>query len=200
VIVNFTKRFRKAVDFILPPSHWKLSVTIISGAFVGLFIYVFYIGKASSYLSDEPKVCMNCHVMAPQYATWSHSSHRIITNCNDCHVPHNNFVSHYFFKAKDGIRHSFMFSLRLEPQVIRIKKAGLFVVQENCKRCHKQLIEQTCLINVTGQNYSKGEGKLCWECHRELPHGLGASLSSVPYARIPYVESPVPEWLRKIIK
>jgi cytochrome c nitrite reductase small subunit len=197
---RLTHRFRKVTDFIKPPGNWSLPVSIISGLFLGLIIYVLYLSKAFSYLSDNPKVCMNCHVMAPQYATWSHSSHRIISNCNDCHVPQNNIISHYLFKAKDGLRHSFMFTFRLEPQVIIIKKAGLNVVQENCKRCHQKLTEQTCLFKVTGRNYEKGEGKLCWECHREVPHGRSGSLSSVPFSRVPYVESPVPTWLKKIMK
>jgi cytochrome c nitrite reductase small subunit len=191
---------KKIFVFFIPPNNWIIPVMIISGSFIGLIIYLFYIGKASSYISDNPKVCMNCHVMAPQYATWSHSSHRIVTNCNDCHVPHQNIFSHYLFKAKDGMRHSFMFTFRMEPQVIQIKHAGLSVVQENCKRCHQQLVEQTCLIKVNGKNYSEGQGKLCWDCHREVPHGRASSLSSVPFSRVPYVESPVPDWLKKIMK
>jgi cytochrome c nitrite reductase small subunit len=39
----------------------------------------------------------------------------------------------------------------------------------------------------------------CWECHRETPHGRVNSLSSVPYARVPVPESPVPQWLRNIM-
>jgi cytochrome c nitrite reductase small subunit len=191
---------RKIFNFLIPPNKWVIPVVIISGSFCGLIVYLFYLSKASSYLSDDPKVCMNCHVMAPQFATWQHSSHRIITNCNDCHVPQTNIISHYFFKAKDGLRHSFMFTFRLEPQVIQIKHAGLSVVQENCKRCHMHLVEQTSLVKVCGDNYQKGEGHLCWDCHREVPHGQSGSLSSVPFSRVPYVESPVPEWLKKLMK
>jgi cytochrome c nitrite reductase small subunit len=59
--------------------------------------------------------------MAPQFTTWSHSSHREKTSCNDCHVPHGNVFSKYLFKAKDGIRHATIFTLRKEPQVIFIR-------------------------------------------------------------------------------
>ena len=41
--------------------------------------------------------------MTPQYATWSHSTHREHAHCNDCHVPHNNILNKYYFKAKDGM-------------------------------------------------------------------------------------------------
>ena len=60
------------------------------GILLGLCGYIFYLSKAHSYLSDDPKACVNCHIMEPEYATWSHSSHGRNTVCNDCHVPHDN--------------------------------------------------------------------------------------------------------------
>jgi cytochrome c nitrite reductase small subunit len=90
----------------IPPDQWKVSVIILLGIFTGLFLFAFYISKAPSYLSDKPSTCVNCHIMAPQYATWSHSAHREETNCNDCHVPHNNIFNKYYFKGKDGLRHA----------------------------------------------------------------------------------------------
>jgi formate-dependent nitrite reductase cytochrome c552 subunit len=91
---------------LAPPERWRLPVIIVSGILAGLFFYLGYISRVASYLSDDPSTCMNCHIMAPQYATWNHSAHREKTNCNDCHVPHNNVLNKYFFKAKDGIRHA----------------------------------------------------------------------------------------------
>jgi len=102
-------------------------------------VFVLHISKAPSYLSDKPEACTNCHIMAPQYATWSHSSHREWTHCNDCHVPHNNVVNKYYFKANDGLRHATIFTLRNEPQVIQIRHAGIGVVQDNCLRCHDKI-------------------------------------------------------------
>jgi len=167
--------------------------------FVGLFIFMFKISNAGSYLSDEPRTCLNCHVMEPQYATWFHSSHREKASCNDCHVPHNNAVSKYFFKAKDGMRHATVFTMRNEPQVMKIKHAGVDVVQKNCKRCHSFVNENVTTLAVNGKNYTHGEGKLCWECHREVPHGKVTSLSSTPNAFVPELKEPVPGWLRKLI-
>ena len=40
--------------------------------------------------------------------------------------------------------------------------------------------------------------RVCWECHREVPHGRVNSLSSTPYARVPLPESPVPDWLKEV--
>jgi len=190
---------KKITKKIIPPDNWKIIVIILLGIFFGLSIYIFKISKAGSYLSDDPKTCVNCHLMAPQYATWTHSSHRQWASCNDCHVPHNNVFNKYYFKAKDGLRHSTMFTLRLEPQVIFIHKEGAEVVFTNCKRCHGNLLDIDQKLTNINFSHDRTERK-CWECHREVPHGRVNSLSSTPYARVPLPESPVPEWLRKIIK
>jgi len=181
---------------ILPPERWKVPVLITSGILVGIMAFLFHISRASSYLSDKAETCVNCHIMAPQYATWSHSSHREEAHCNDCHVPHNNIFNKYYFKAKDGLRHATIFTLRAEPQVIFIKEAGKKVVQNNCIRCHEHLITDSRLRNFTDESQNAREARQCWECHQETPHGRVNSLSSVPNARVPLPESPVPEWMR----
>jgi cytochrome c nitrite reductase small subunit len=165
-----------------PPEEWKRAVAIVSGIFIGLAIFVLYISKALSYLSDDPQTCINCHVMNPQYATWAHSSHRRVTNCNECHVPHDNFFSHYFFKAKDGLRHATIFTLRREPQVIFIKDAGRKVVRENCIRCHERVTGFEFIWPLIPGYCSTLENRSCLDCHRETPHGRVNGLSSTPNA------------------
>ncbi len=187
---------KKLLEAFIPSDRWKIPAILILGIFTGLFLYSFYISKAWSYLSDSPKTCLNCHVMTPQYATWFHSSHREVTNCNDCHVPQDNFFRHWSFKAKDGLRHATIFTLHSEPQVIHIKTAGIQVVQANCVRCHNKLFEPQ--KKIAGE-FQHAEERLCWECHRETPHGRVSSLSSVPFARVPLPESPVPDWIKKLL-
>lgn len=170
---------------------------VLTAILAGLLLFLFYISRAYSYLSDDPKTCVNCHIMAPQYATWSHGSHRRITNCNDCHVPHDNFFNKYLFKAKDGMRHATIFALRREPQVIFILEAGRDVVHRNCIRCHSNLLLDPKLVSSVENQEAHATGRLCWDCHREVPHGRVNSLSSTPNARVPLPESPVPEWLRR---
>ncbi len=182
---------------LAPPGRWRIPVIVLSGILVGLFFYLGRISRVASYLSDNPSTCMNCHIMAPQYATWNHSAHRELTNCNDCHVPHNNVLNKYFFKAKDGIRHATMFTLRREPQVIFIKEEGKKVVQKNCIRCHMDLLTDEKMMNRTLAYQHQRSERPCWECHRETPHGRVNSLSSVPYARVPAPGNPLPEWLRR---
>jgi len=189
------------IQFFFPPQSWRVPVILMLGFFAGLFFFLFYISKAPSYLSDDPATCVNCHIMVPQYATWFHSSHREYASCNDCHVPQDNFFRHYWFKANDGLRHAYMFTLRKEPQVIFIHQAGRDVVQENCVRCHSDLLfnDKMDRYSMAGHDYRRE--KRCVDCHREVPHGTVYGLSSVPNAKgVPLPQSPVPQWLNNIVK
>ena len=180
------------------PNFKKNIIPILVGCLIGLMIFLFYISRAYSYLSDDPKSCVNCHIMAPEYSTWFHSSHGRVTNCNDCHVPHDNVARKYYFKAMDGMRHASMFALKMEPQVIRIKKPGEMVVQENCIRCHGNLNNVVSTGKVTAEMAHADNGKLCWECHRDVPHSKVRGLNSAPNARVPLSDQVVPEWLEKM--
>ena len=185
-------------NMLQPPPKWQKPVVLLLGIIVGLGLYIFKISNAASYLSNQPQTCVNCHIMGPEYATWSHSAHREVATCNDCHVPHTNLISTYYFKVKDGFRHAAIFTLRKEPQTIMIKEAGRAVVQENCKRCHSYQNQEVNAIKVNYLSYKEGQGSLCWECHIETPHGRVKSLSATPYARIPQLPSPVPKWLQNV--
>lgn len=180
---------------LLPPKKWRLPVMVLTSLLLGLVLFLFYVSKAHYYLSDEPEACVNCHIMAPEYATWNHSSHREIAVCNDCHVPHNNVFNKFYFKAKDGLRHATIFTLRNEPQVIFIKEEGAEVVHQNCVRCHSKLLVDPKLNATVKDHHMKLTERKCWDCHREVPHGRVNSISSVPNARVPLPQSPVPDWL-----
>lgn len=191
---------KRIIRFFGPPDKWRLPAIILSGTVAGILILLIYTSRAHSYLSDDPSTCVNCHVMYPQYATWMHSSHKESANCNDCHVPHDNLFRHYLFKAMDGLRHASIFTARAEPQVIQIKQAGINVVQENCIRCHRDLISMVSIVQVTGDSHKAGEGFRCWDCHRETPHGTVNSLASAPHALVPRLESIVPDWLKDFME
>lgn len=191
---------KRIIRFLIPPPQWRLPVILLLGVLGGLGALTLYISNAVSYMSDDPLACVNCHVMTPQYATWQHGSHGRVTTCNDCHVPHDNVFRTYAFKASDGLRHATMFTLRLEPQVIQIKDAGVGVVQENCIRCHSDLIHKVSARSVTATSAAAGEGLLCWDCHREVPHGRVKSLASTPHARVPIPGAVMPSWLETFIE
>ena len=182
---------------------FRFLIPALAGMLIGLAGYIFYISRAYSYLSDDPKACVNCHIMEPEYATWFHSSHGRNTVCNDCDVPHDNVFRKYYFKANDGLRHATMFTFRMEPQVIKMHEPGQMVVQENCIRCHSTLVSEVSLGKVTAPMAHAGNGKLCWECHREVPHSRVRGLNAAPASPVPIIDNlgaNAPEWLQEIAK
>lgn len=182
---------------------FRFLIPSLVGILIGLGGYIFYISKAYSYLSDDPKACVNCHIMEPEYATWMHSSHGRNTVCNDCHVPHDNVFRKYYFKANDGLRHATMFTFRLEPQVIKMHSPGQKVVQENCIRCHSTLVSEVQAGKVTAEMAHADNGRLCWDCHREVPHSRVRGLNAAPHSPVPIISnmpSNTPEWLDNMVK
>lgn len=178
----------------------KITGIVVLGVFVGLCAFFLHIMRAHTYIGDDSAACVNCHIMAPYYATWLHSSHSRDATCNDCHVPHNNFVSKYLFKGVDGMKHVAYFVTNSEDDAIFAETMSSKVIMKNCIRCHTQLTTE--FIKDGRMTYMKtqaGEGKACWDCHRNVMHG-NVSLSSTPSTLVPYPDSPVPQWLQMSMK
>ena len=189
---------REQLTSIISTRKRQTVAIIISGIFCGLCGYTVYASRFVSYFSDEPATCVNCHIMAPYYATWNHSSHSRNTTCNDCHVPHENAARKWMFKGMDGMRHASAFMMRGEPQVVQANDRSASVIMNNCIRCHEPI--NTEFVKTGRINYQmvkEGEGKACWDCHREVPHGKN-SLSSAPNSLVPYPKTIVPDWLKKV--
>ena len=198
---NYLKEFNMKEFLNRIPSKMVLPLFVAGGLAVGLGAYIIYASKAYSYLSSDPSVCINCHVMIPYYQTWSRSSHTHWAKCTDCHLPQNNIFAKAAFEVMDGAYHTTVFTLGMEPQVIRPRNASNNVIMENCIRCHTQL--NTAFVKTGMITYSeakKGKGRACWDCHTEVPHTRVSSLSSSPNAIMPSSESTVPEWLKNIMK
>ncbi|MDD4505024.1 MAG: cytochrome c nitrite reductase small subunit [Sulfurospirillaceae bacterium] len=150
---------------------------------IGLFIYVINVSKALSYLSSDPKACINCHVMNTEYATWQHSSHAERAGCIDCHLPRDNMVNKYVAKARDGFNHTVAFTFNTYKNAIKISDDGAKRVQENCISCHASIV--STLVKDSDLNHkfddpSVATGRRCWECHKGVPHGLVRGLSTTP--------------------
>ena len=181
----------------------KVVLLVTGGIVVGLIGLFMYMLRMHTYIiGDDPAACVNCHIMSPYYATWSHSSHGRDATCNDCHVPHQNLFMKYFFKGKDGMKHVAYFVTHSEHQAINAEDASAQVIMDNCIRCHTQLNREFVTTGRIDYMMAKrGEGKACWDCHREVPHGGVNSLSSTPYAetQVPLPSSPVPEWLQRMV-
>jgi len=148
----------------------------------GMFLYTLKASKALSYLSTDPKACINCHVMNTAYATWQHSSHYKV-KCVECHLPTEGVVDKYMAKARDGYNHSLAFTLNTYDQSIKITKDGADRVQKNCVTCHATV---TSNMTITDKYHSynedaKTEQKRCWECHKTVPHGTVRALTTTPH-------------------
>lgn len=178
-----------------------IPIFIIAGVAVGLFIYIAYMSRLHVYASDDSAGCVNCHIMAPYYESWSRNSHSKWTCCNDCHVPQDNPVSKYAFKAMDGLYHATLFTFKAESQVIRPRDGSSQVIMDNCIRCHTQLNSEFVNSGMVGYTDVKdGRGKACWDCHRDTPHTERSNISSSPHSLAPMPSSPVPQWMKDRVK
>ncbi len=128
------------------------------GILIGVSAYTFWYARGYSYLSNNPEACVNCHVMQDKFDAWQVSPHRFAL-CNDCHVPHN-LAGKYATKMEHGIRHSYVFTFG-NPQVIRLKKSGESIVEQNCIRCHDMMVSQVRHEMVD---------RRCFDCHRGMGH------------------------------
>lgn len=195
------KIFQKIVDMF--SYRQKVGLLVLSGAFVGLGGLFMYLLRAHTYfIGDDPAACVNCHIMTPYYATWSHSSHGRDATCNDCHVPHQNLAVKYGFKAMDGLKHTAYFVAHAERQAIMAESMSAEVIMDNCIRCHTQLNQEFVKTGrIDYMTAKRGEGKACWDCHRNVPHGGMNSLMSTPNAEAvtPLPPSPVPAWLQSML-
>lgn len=133
-IKNKWAGFKQALSY-----RQKIALVSLLGIIVGSGGLFMYLLRMHTYIiGDDPKACINCHIMSPYYATWSHSSHARDATCNDCHVPNGNILSHYLFKGKDGMKHVAYFVTKSERQTIMAEEASAEVIMDNCIRCHKQ--------------------------------------------------------------
>ena len=181
----------------------KVGLLLVAGVICGLGGLSMYLLRVHTYfIGDNPSACVNCHIMTPYYATWSHSSHGRDVTCNDCHVPHQNLALKYGFKAMDGLKHSAYFVLHAERQAPMAEPLTGQVVMDNCIRCHTQLNQE--FVNTGRLSYMQQAqgGKVCWDCHRNVPHGGMNSLMATPNAEgvTPLPPSPVPEWLHGMLE
>ena len=146
-------------------------------AVFGLFAYVVHESKALTYLSSDPKVCINCHAMNAHYATWQHSSHRDRATCVDCHLPRDSVIDKMIAKARDGYNHSLAMTLGGYGYNLRITGDAARRIQTNCISCHQGIVSQ---MMVNSEQYHMKDdvpmGRTCWECHRGLPHGTTRNL------------------------
>ncbi|MBL8822930.1 MAG: cytochrome c nitrite reductase small subunit [Planctomycetia bacterium] len=151
---------------------WLAGGSIISmilwcllGILLGAGAYTVYYGEGLSYLSSDPKACVNCHIMREQYDEWQKASHHAAASCVDCHLPHDP-LGKWIAKAENGFWHSKGFTLQDFHEPIRIHNKNATILQANCVRCHQDFVHQITTIKPSESNTVH-----CVHCHNHVGHG-----------------------------
>jgi len=149
-------------------------LAVLLGLLIGTGAFTFKYAEGLSYFSTDPKACMNCHIMTPQYDSWQKSSHHSVAGCVDCHLPHT-FIAKYIAKAENGYHHSKAFTTQNFQEPIMIKGKNSRILQRNCVDCHDDMVHELFKRDV-GDAIAIG----CIHCHAsvghgELPTGIGGA-------------------------
>jgi cytochrome c nitrite reductase small subunit len=148
--------------------------SVLVGVLVGSGLFTFVSAQGYSYLSDDPAVCVNSHVMRDQYDGWLHGSHHAAATCNDCHLPHESLAGKLFVKASNGYHHSRAFTFMDFQDPIRIKPGNAQVLEANCLRCHREMTSEITAHGTLGVPTDPGQKADlygCVRCHQEVGHG-----------------------------
>lgn len=148
--------------------------SVCVGSLLGVGGYTFVAAHGAAYLSDDPRACVNCHIMREQFDAWQHGSHHAVATCNDCHLPHQNLGSKLLVKAGNGYHHSRAFTLQDFTEPIRIKPGNAGVLEANCLRCHGPMTDEITAhgtLGVPTDPTRKADLYGCVQCHQEVGHG-----------------------------
>ncbi len=139
-------------------------VAVTMGVALGQSLYTFHYAEGLSYFSSNPKACVNCHIMQPQYDGWLKGSHHNVAKCIDCHLPHD-LIGKYYTKAENGFWHSKGFTLQDFPEPIRMRPVSRRIVEHSCLHCHADFVHDTLEIRKDQHDLD------CTHCHRTVGHG-----------------------------
>jgi cytochrome c nitrite reductase small subunit len=139
-----------------------LFLIAVLGVAAGLGGVAFVHGKGTSYMTNDPSACANCHAMQAHYDAWLKSSHHAVASCNDCHTP-DGAVGHTFVKAVNGLRHSTAFTVGHVPDALIAHPQNVAVVEQRCRTCHAD-----ALLSMP----HGGNGVSCVRCHNSVGHLL----------------------------
>jgi cytochrome c nitrite reductase small subunit len=137
------------------------------GGLAGVGAFTFGYAKGFSYLSSDPRACVNCHIMNDQYDAWLKSGHRHAATCVDCHLTASG-VAKWLDKANHGFAHSVAFTLQNFKEPIEITPHDREIVQVNCLRCHGDFVQA-----VHASSGPPGRELDCMHCHAGAGHGAG---------------------------
>lgn len=148
---------------ITPAFVLQALAVFVVGSLIGVSLFTIIYAKGYSYLGNDPKACINCHVMNRQYDAWLAGSHAEAATCNDCHVPHTNIVHKYLVKGEHGLNHGYKFTTGKFPDNIVIRDSSLKVTNDTCLHCHSDVTADMYLARDDSQIQ-------CTHCHTNVGH------------------------------
>jgi cytochrome c nitrite reductase small subunit len=147
------------------PFRLALLLVCLLGIPAGIGAFTFVYAKGFSYLSTDPRACVNCHIMNQQYEAWLKSGHRHAATCVECHLPDHGLAK-WVAKADHGFRHSVAFTLQNFKEPIEITPRDRQIVRANCLGCHAAFVHAVAATAV-------GQELDCLHCHAGAGHGAG---------------------------
>lgn len=141
----------------------SIALGLALGLAGGIGIYTFVYADGASYLTNDPAVCANCHIMKDHFDAWGKSSHHAVAVCNDCHTPRN-FFGKYLIKGLNGFRHSVAFTTQRFHEPIQITPLNRQVTETACRYCHEDVVHYIDRMHAPEKALS------CIRCHASVGH------------------------------
>ncbi|MHB9094964.1 MAG: cytochrome c3 family protein [Eubacteriales bacterium] len=141
-----------------------LKFTIIA---VGLVLVVLLSVIGMTYATSYPKFCAVCHIMKPEYATWTASSHSQV-GCVECHVDPGltNALKHKVVATKELYRYlskTYELPIQMTEQI----------PDSRCLQCHslkRKVSASYPDLNIPHKLHNS-KGIACVKCHQGIAHG-----------------------------
>jgi len=146
-----------------PPRRWLRILLWVLGVLAVLGLVLAFLMFGPPQLAEtfaEPSFCGRCHEMEYVYNTFIEEDHNELETCNDCHLPNDGFVEHYFWEGVVGVRDLVTHGLGAIPENIEVTERSQRWMVENCHRCHDDEIDED-----HGE-----EEEFCWDCHDDVFH------------------------------
>ena len=139
---------------------------IVVGLTAGTLLFTFVYAEGASYISNDSKVCANCHIMQQHYDSWLKSSHHAVAQCNDCHSDPASVYTKLKGKAINGFLHSYAFTTGDFHEPIQMTNWNREQMEKACRDCHSEMVHQIDLPSLA----QAGEALMCTQCHRNVGH------------------------------
>lgn len=136
---------------------WKWIIVLVVLGFCAMLMV-----KIPALGFSEAKFCGKCHAMDFQVNSYLHSPHAGEANCGDCHDPHA-LVTGSMYAAFTGSRDVYRVVTNTTPKEIRATNLSKKILQENCLRCHGDIMGDIGDTSKNGSVY-------CFQCHRSIVH------------------------------